>query len=207
MIEVKVVVVNEALRHVDEGYIAGDAAVVEPIRRWRGNSVVLPRVIDRNHDEVLSGVQLLRGFAVEAGKAALVIADMLPVDPDQGLVVCRANMQERSVVGLGLKVEVSLVPDQAFVVEKLGALRIPVSGHLQRGRLCKIVFDQVIASRFGGAIQVKSILAQFMVEGIEPGRIWIDDVVPVAVEAHALSDDPHRPKRLTLIGRTKTFDR
>jgi len=130
-------------------------------------------------------VQLLRGFAVEAGETPFVIADMLPVDPDQGLVVCGADMKECSVVGLGLKIEVSLVPDDAFVVKEPGVLGIPVSGHLQRRRLCKIVFDQVIASRFRGAVQIKSILAQFMMKGIEPGRIWIDDVVPVAVEAHA----------------------
>src|ERR1035437_1100562 len=139
MIKVKVVVVNEAFSDLREGYIAGDASVVEPIGCRGGDSVGLPRSIDRHHDKVLSGVQLLSGFTVEAGKAALVIADMFPVDPDQCFVVCRANMQKRSVMRLRLKVEVSLIPDQAFVVEKLGALRIPVSRYLQCGRLCKIV--------------------------------------------------------------------
>jgi len=82
MIEVKVVVVNEAAGHLHQGYISGDAPIVEPISCCSRNSVILPGCIDRNHDEVLSGVQLPGGFAVEGGKAALVIADMLPVDPD-----------------------------------------------------------------------------------------------------------------------------
>jgi len=95
-------------------------------------------------------------------------------------------MQERSGVGFGLKVEIALIPDQAFVVEKLGALCIPVSGYFQCGGLCKIVFDQVIASRLGGAVQVKPILAQFVVKSIQTGLVRIDDEMPVPVEAHAL---------------------
>ena len=83
MIEVKIVVVYKAVRHFDEGYIAGDASVVEPISRRRRNSVCLPRIVYRNHDKVLSGVQLRRGFTIEGGKAPLVVADMLPIDPDQ----------------------------------------------------------------------------------------------------------------------------
>jgi len=85
-------------------------------------AVGLARIVDRNDDEVFPSVQLLGGFTVEGGESPLVIAYVLPVDPDQCFIVGRAYMQKGSVMGLGLIVEIALVPDHTFVVEELVAL-------------------------------------------------------------------------------------
>ena len=60
-----------------------------------------------------------RDFTVERRIAALVIADPFLIDPDVRPVVGRAHMEERTGVRFGLRLEVSLVPENTFIVKEL----------------------------------------------------------------------------------------
>ena len=165
-IEAQIVLVDKALRHVDQGNIARNASVVPPVCIERGDAVGQSRIVDRHHNEVRACVELLRSLAVEAGESSLVIANVFTVDPDHRPVVGRANVEKCPVVGLWVEFETALVPDQALVIEELLALRVPVSRHLQRGRFAEVIFNQVSASRLRLGVQKVSVRFHFVMKGV-----------------------------------------
>ena len=84
-------------------------------------------------------------FAIERRVAAFVIADPLLVDPDVRTVVGCTDVEEGAGTRFGLSVEVSLVPDDALVVEELRDLGVPVAGDLEGGSGREIVLFVVLA--------------------------------------------------------------
>jgi len=114
-----------------------------------------------------------------------VIANTLLVDPDMGAVIGCTNMKKRARAGLGLGVEVALVPDYPLIAEKLGNLRVPVAGDLERGSGGEVVLFVVLAAEdvrmsvHGVTMVVDS--AGVGVESTTGSLVY--KVVPVAVEA------------------------
>jgi hypothetical protein len=75
--EVDVVVVDEGGGDGDEGDVAGEAAVVEPVDADGGDAVDEAGGVDGDDDEVGAGVEDGGDFAVEGRVAAFVVADAL----------------------------------------------------------------------------------------------------------------------------------
>ncbi len=201
MLEVDVVVVDELHRESDEGDIAGEAAVVEPVDADGGDAVDQASGVDGDDDEVGAGLEGGGDFTVERGESALVVADALLVYPDEGLVVCRTDVEEGARVGFGLEVEVALVPDDAFETEEGGVLGVPVAGNFEGGGGGEVVLFVVRAAvDVGMGIEGVAVVANLTGGGIEGSGGWlVDEVVPVSVQGcdgAAVYADEERLKRL-----------
>ena len=85
--EVEVVVVDELLRYLDEGDVAGWTAVVPPIGLESGHTVGDAGIVDREDDEVPAILEDVGDLAVERSVAAFMLADLFCVDPDESAVV------------------------------------------------------------------------------------------------------------------------
>jgi hypothetical protein len=68
---------------VDEGDVAGEAAVVVPVGLEGGDAVGEAGVVDGGDGEVVTVFEEAGDLAVEGGEAAFVVADALPFDPDE----------------------------------------------------------------------------------------------------------------------------
>ena len=165
----------------DEGDVAGEAAVVPPVGLEGGDAVGDAGVVDGDDNEVVAVFEDAGDVAVEGGEAALVLADFLGVDPDEGAVVGGADVEEGAGVGFGGVVEVLFVPDGAFVVEEVGALRVPIAGDLEGRGVGEVVVLRVAVGVEGG-IHEEAVFAEILVEVVEAGGVLVDDDVPVAVE-------------------------
>ena len=140
-------------------------------------------------------------FAVERREATLVIADAFPVDPDVGSIVCGADVQEGACARPGIGGEVTLVPNDALVVEELRHLGVPIAGDLHGGSCREIV---LVVMRSAGDVRVSI----FRVGGVVDGAIrsvegagWslVDEVVPVSIQAGdgaMIDTDEQRLERL-----------
>ena len=186
-IELQIIVVDETLRHLHKRHIAGEPAIVIPIRIQSRNTVGLPGIVYRDNGEVLPRMQQFGDFAIEWSVAAFVFAYRLSVDRKNGFIVCRANMKENSAMLARLVVEVPLIPDHPFVIEQRIALSIPVARHFERGRFAEIVLHQLVVSGDRCFVQNVPVMTQFTMERKQAVGIWIDHCVPIAVQAHALA--------------------
>ena len=184
MLEVNVVVVDKGGGHGDERDVAREAAVVEPIDVDRGDAVDEAGGIDGDDDEVAARVEGGGDLAVEGSEASLVVADAFPVDPHEGAVVGRTDVEKVAGAGFGLRLEVALVPDDAFEAEEGWVLRVPVAGNLQRGCGGEVVL--VVMRAAGdvgvGVLGVAVVLDRAVCVVQVAGRRLIDEVVPVAIE-------------------------
>jgi len=90
--EMHIVLVDESRRNLDERDRARKSAVVPPIGFERGHAVFVAGIIDRGDDKVRARMNRRGYLAVEAGVTSLVLADLLPVDPEPGPVVSRAHV-------------------------------------------------------------------------------------------------------------------
>src|ERR1700685_2550333 len=106
-----IVLVYESLRHLNQRYRSMQPAIIPPIRLERGNVIFVAGVIHRSHDKVRACVHLLCYLAVKRGVAALVLANLLAVDPEPRTIVSRAYVEKHSCVLLRLVGEVALIPD------------------------------------------------------------------------------------------------
>ena len=79
--------------------------------------------------------------------------------------------------------KIALIPEQAFVIEKRIALRIPIARDFQRGRFGEIVFDQRMSLRV--SVHEIAVAAGLIVKSVEAGGVGVDDDVPVTVQANA----------------------
>ena len=77
-----------------------------------------------------------RDVAVKISKSAFVTARLLAIYPGDGLVVCRSDMKESLVASDRLVGEITLIPEQALIVEQRVMLCIPVSGNLEGWATC-----------------------------------------------------------------------
>ncbi len=123
-----------------------------------GDALELALIVGCNHYEIGTGFHNAGHVAIECGKATFMLAGVTVVHEDLCCIVHRAEVQEDACVRLGLVVEVSLIPQHSFVEKEFGLLRVPVAGHLERGRLSEIIFLQSAAWNRAGvsgvAIQV-----------------------------------------------------
>ena len=76
------VIIDVALRHIDEVNLASEAAVVPPIGLQRRHRVSAAGVIYGDDDEIASRLQRCGHIAVEWSEAALVVAHMHVVHKD-----------------------------------------------------------------------------------------------------------------------------
>ena len=79
-------------------------------------------------------------------------------------------MQKDTRVLLGLVSEVALVPDGPFVEEERLALRVPVAGHFQLGRLGEVVLGQKRIAGLGLAVEKPAILLLFVMKAEKPEK-------------------------------------
>src|ERR1039457_5600109 len=131
----QIILIDERVWNFDEQNRTCQPAIVPPIGLQRGNAVFVARVIDGGHDKVAAGMNSGGHLAVEAGVTALMLANLLAVDPEPGVVVGRAYVEEDARMLFGLISKIVLVPNRPLIEEERLALRIPVGGHLQRGSL------------------------------------------------------------------------
>src|ERR1035438_3714044 len=125
-----------------------------------------------------------RHFAIERRKAALVLADTLLVDPYIGAIVGRADVQEGSHIRLRLEVEITLIPNDAFIAKQRRILGIPVTGNLEGGGVGEIVFlSLAFAHQRRMLIEPVSVVAHRAIWGVKASAGWIDQVVPIPIEA------------------------
>ena len=150
-------------------------SIVPPISFECGNVVFVARVIHGGHDKVCSGMHPLRNLAVKRGVASLVLADLLTVHPEPRTIVGRANVQKDARMFLRLVSEVALIPDRPLVIEERFALRVPVAGHLELGRLGEVVFDRSGILRLGLLVEEPSIRLFLMMEAEQAAEIGIDN--------------------------------
>ena len=82
-LEVNIVIVDELRRQRNQGDIARQATVIEPIYADGGDSVDLACGIDGNDNEITASRQGGSDFAVKGGKPSFMITDALLVYPDE----------------------------------------------------------------------------------------------------------------------------
>src|ERR1017187_45274 len=70
-----------------------------------------------------------------------MLADFLPVNPEPGTIVSRADVEKEARMFLGLVSKIALIPDRSLVGEERRILRVPIAGHFQLGRFGKVVLD------------------------------------------------------------------
>ena len=88
------------------------------------------------------------------------------------------------VPGFGLCVEVSLIPEDAFVVEELRDLGVPVAGDLEGGSGGEIVLLVVLADDVRVIVHGVGLVIDLAIASVESaaGRL-VHEVMPVSVEA------------------------
>src|SRR5208337_3965569 len=141
-LEMKIEFINVAVWHFDKRDLAGQAAVVPPVRLQRGYAVREPGAVHGDDGEVISVSKGLRDFAIESGKTSFVFADRAAIDPEIGAIICCSNVQEDALTRSLVVLKILLVPERPFVEHQRLALGVPVTGNLQGGRFCEIVLDR-----------------------------------------------------------------
>jgi hypothetical protein len=110
---------------------------------------------------------------------------LVAIDPHKRAIVRRSKVQEYPLARSFLVLEISPVPQRPFVEHQQFALRIPISGNVQRGRTCEVVLDRLCG--FGlGQVSCKSAASCLPIRVVQTISIRIDDHVPLAIEAHAI---------------------
>ena len=183
-LKVDVIVVDELCGKRDQRDIAGEAAVVEPVDADGGDAIDFAGGVHSDDDEVAARLEGGGDFAVEGSEAALVIADALLVYPDEGLIVCSADVEEGTRVCFGLEVEVTLVPDDSLEAKESGVLGIPVPRDLECGGSSEVVLLVMrSAVDVGVAVEGIAVIANLTFGSVETLSGWlINEVVPVSIE-------------------------
>jgi hypothetical protein len=182
LVELDARLAHEHARRLDEAHAAGQAAVVPPVGVQRRQRVGAARVVDLDDDRVVARAHQPGHLERERREAALVLAEALAVQPHRRALRRRSELHERAAARLKGGVEAALIPDRPFVIEQVGALRVPVAGHLQRRRACEVVLDEVrLVARLGVVeVAVRARLAAVVEAAVV---VRVDDDVPGAVEA------------------------
>jgi hypothetical protein len=110
-----------------------------------------------------------------------VLAHLFRVDPDEGAVVGGAEVEEGAGVGFGRVLKIALVPDWPFVVEKLGALGVPVTRDPECGGVGEVVVLRVTVG-VERSVHEEAIFSEILMEVVEPCGVLVDDDMPVPVE-------------------------
>src|SRR5579859_3770150 len=181
-IKMQIEVVNELLGDFNEGDIACQAAVIPPVRLKIGDAVLMPGIVHRDHDEIRSGLNCTGDLAVERSESALMLANFPGVDPNNGVVIGGADVKEDACVRFWLVLEISLVPQQPFIIVERWALRIPVARDAQRWRFVEIIFHERTVGQVV-AVHKKAVRTVLSVESVKTRAIGIHDSVPISVEA------------------------
>ena len=114
-LQMQVEVVDELFRHFDERNIAGQAAIIPPVRLQRWDAVGQAGVVDCHHDKIPALFEQAGHLAVEGSKSALVLADLLPIHPYVGPVVRRAHMKKHPRSRFALVRKILLIPHRTLV--------------------------------------------------------------------------------------------
>jgi hypothetical protein len=112
-----------------------------------------------------------------------VIADPFLIDPDVGTVVGCTDVEEAAGTGFGLCVEVSLVPEDALVIEELRNLGVPVAGNSEGGSGREIVLFVVLADDVWVIVHGVGLVVDPAVSIIKsPAGRLVNKIMPVSVE-------------------------
>ena len=181
--QVYVVIVNEDFGDCDEGDVPCEPPIVKPVDADRWNAIDKSSGVNGHDDKVGSGLQNGSDFAVEWREAAFVIADPLLVDPDVRPVVSCTDVKECAGTGFGPSVEVSLIPNDALVVEELWLLGIPVAGNFEGGSGREIELFVVLADDVGVIVHGVGLVVDPAVSIIKsPAGRLVNKIMPVSVE-------------------------
>ena len=179
-----IVVVDEDAGDGDERDITGEAAVIEPVIANRRDAVDQASGIDGDDNEVGAGVEDRGDFAIERREASFVIADPFLVDPNMRAVIGCTDVEEAAGAGLGLRVEISLIPDDALVVKQLWNLSVPITGNFERWRGREVVLLVVISDKVGVFVHGIGLVVNCAIFEVErAGGRLVNKVVPVSIQA------------------------
>src|ERR1019366_7814510 len=143
LLQLDTVILHEGTGHVDDADRARQSAVVPPIGH-HGRDIVVLALVVYLHDKYVTLIEDLAGnLELEGRETALVLAHLDAVEEDHGAVVGRAKPDKDAVTRLDGEIEITLIPDRAFVEHELGALGVPVARDLEAVGRFEIVFDQV----------------------------------------------------------------
>ncbi len=128
-------------------------------------------------------------FAIEGREAAFMIADPLLIDPYMGAVVRRADVEKHTGAGLGLRVEVALIKNDALVAEELWNLGVPIAGHLEGRSRGEVILGVVrAAGDIWMGVHGVAAVVDFAAAGIKlPERRLIHQIMPVAIEVDGVA--------------------
>src|SRR6059058_1974272 len=153
-------------------------AVIPPIGLQRGDTVCNPCVVDRENNKVFAILQAACDLTIKGSVTALVLANLVSVQPDKSAIVGSAEMKKGPSAGPRGVLEVLLVPDGAFVVQKLGALGIPVTRDFERGGVGEVVILRMHVG-IERRVHEEAVFAKILVEVVKAGGILVDDDMPV----------------------------
>src|ERR1039458_5891185 len=182
--QMQIVLVNECIGNFNKRYLARQAAVIPPIGLKRGDVVFVARVVYSSHYKILARMYSRCYIAVEACISTLVLAGLLPIDPEIRAIVSGAYVQKDTRMFLGLVTEIALIPDRSLIEEERRALRIPIPRHLDLRRLRKVVLDRERIPWLGLTIQEPTILLFLVMKAVKPGKVRIDNRTPFAFKRH-----------------------
>ena len=142
-------------------------------------------VVDFDDEDVLSLFQHVADIVVEWREATDVMSHMPAVHIDMAVVVDGTEIQQRPHILHRHGLKTLLEPNCPFIEEQSLVLCVPITGNPHGGRFVEVVLNQVFR------LLRLSILEESPSCGVHAVVVialllHIDDVVPLAVERHAL---------------------
>ena len=114
-----------------------------------------------------------------------MVTSPLTVDPDVAVIVDSTEVEQRATVVHGNSLETLLKPNGALVEEETLVAGVPVRRNLHHVRLVEVVFDKVLrALRL--RVDEEAVAHGIHTVVVKTFFLYVDDVVPVAVERHTL---------------------
>jgi hypothetical protein len=101
--------------------------------RVREAAAVVIGVHHAHDDHILAGLEQVGHVEVEGQVAAFVLAHAPPVQPDDGVIIDGAKVQDRRLaVEVAVEIEAPAIPGRAAVLAQVVELRLPRHRHLRR---------------------------------------------------------------------------
>ena len=113
------------MRHIQQHYVSGNAAVIPPVERHRRDSLFPALVIHLDDKEIIPVFQQIAYFCLERSERALVLRHPLTIEPDLATLADTGEVQDMPAFGLA-DLEMPGIPDRAFIAPEFGFLGIPV---------------------------------------------------------------------------------
>ena len=142
-------------------------------------------IVDLHDDDILALAQQVTDIEVERGKATNMMTCFLAIHPHATVIVDCPKVKQRATIAHRHSLKTLLKPDGTLVEEQTLVLCIPVTRDLHRWRLIEVVFNQVFRA-LGLGILEESPTGRLHTIVIVALFLYIDNVIPLAIERHAL---------------------